>query len=371
VSELSLIRRLVVEPAKRFAGARHWERWRTRYWTVRQKLVDRAENRKWRVTSPRLIVVSESTAARHFYWYFLEWLGRERPSLRRRIYLDRLPCRLPPGAALLHAWVHDPVIERAPRVYAHLVTLETECALRGVAVVHRAAVLSNSKRDILCDRLGHVGLRTPRIVMVDNTFHTHRGGLDTPMLVRHRWGHEADMRLLDTEGAFDSWWADARRDPQAWVAGEYIDVRSGDGWYRKYRYFMAGSRGCPRHLIVSPHWEVRPKDRIRNLATREEELAYVTAACPHHAVFDAARRALGFDIAAFDYSYDVNGELVVWEVNPNPDLSRPRGEVGDYLAPAIERSYAILADFYSEQAGLTSDERLPAMDARVRQLGHV
>lgn len=174
------------------------------------------------------------------------------------------------------------------------------------------------------------------------------------MLVRRRWGHGGEMRRLDTESSFERWWAEARLDPTSWVAGEYIDVRSCDGWYRKYRYFMAGSRGSARHLILSPNWEVRPKDRIRTASAREEEIAYVTTECPHHALFDAARRALEFEIAAFDYSYDANGRLVVWEVNPNPDLSRPPGEVGEYLAPIVERSYGVLADFYAERAGLAA-----------------
>ena len=164
-------------------------------------------------------------------------------------------------------------------------------------------------------------------------------------------GSEGGLRRLDTEASFESWWADARTDPTSWVASEYVDVRSHDGCYRKYRYFMAGSRGTPRHLIVSPNWEVRPTDRVRTQATREEELAFVTAPFPHHALFDGARVALGFEIAAFDYSYDASGGLVVWEVNPYPDLSRPKKEVGDYLEATVEKSYAILADFYAEGIG--------------------
>jgi hypothetical protein len=117
---------------------------------------------------------------------------------------------------------------------------------------------------------------------------------------------------------------------------------------------MAGSSGVPRHLIVSPHWEVRPADRVRTKATRDEELAFVAAPCPHHTLFDAARRALQFEIAAFDYSYDADGRLVVWEVNPFPDLSPPPGEVGEYLTPTVQRSFAMLADFYAARAGFLS-----------------
>jgi hypothetical protein len=298
-----------------------------------------------------MVVASEPGDPRHMYSYFLEWLARERPDVRRRIRVDRVPCELPPGTKLFHAWVQDPVIERDTRLHAQLAAIEAECAQRGITVVHPARVLSHSIRDVLCQRLGHVGIRTPRIAVVDGTFDVHRGGLALPMLVRNRWGHGefGGMRKIDTEPQFDEWWRAAKQEPGSWVAGEYIDVRDADGSYRKYRYVMAGARGVARHLIVSPKWEVRPADRIKTPATRDEELAFVDTPFPHQSVFDAARRALEFEIAAFDFSYDAAGQLIVWEVNPFPDLSTPPGEVGEYLRPAIERSYALLADFYVEQ----------------------
>jgi hypothetical protein len=260
---------------------------------------------------------------------------------------------VPRSISLLHAWVQDPVAERAPQVHARLIEMEAECRGRGGRVVHPSEVLSNSKRDVMFERLARVNVRTPRVVRVDADFHCRRDGLRLPMLVRRRWGHggEGGLQLLESEGSFETWWAAARTDPTSWVATEYVDVRSPDGLYRKYRYFMAGSRGNPRHLIVSPNWEVRPQDRVRTQATRDEELAFVTAPFPHHALLDDARAALGFEIAAFDFSYDASG-VIVWEVNPYPDLSRPKKEVGAYLEATVEQSYAILADFYAERSGL-------------------
>jgi hypothetical protein len=338
--------------ARRIVGPQRWTAWRTRWWILRHRLYDRAERRRWHSAAPRIVIASEPIAARHFYWYFLEWLGDERPALRRQIRVGRVPCRLPASATLFHAWVQDPVVERDPRLYAQLAWMEAECAARGIAVIHPAAVLSHSRREVICERLGRVGVRTPRIAGVDATFDAHRGGLCLPLVVRRPWGHDAGMRRLDTEAQFSAWWADERRDPTAWVASEYVDVRDPDGLYRKYRYVMAGCHGVPRHLIMSPKWEVRPVDRIRTPAAEEEELAFVKGGCPHHELFDAARRSLDFEIAAFDYSYDSNRELVVWEVNPYPDLAVPSGPAGEYLRPAVHKSYAILADYYEERAGL-------------------
>jgi hypothetical protein len=343
------LERIVFGLAKRLIGPERWAGWRARYWVARHRRADRLENRRWQADAPRMVVASEPSDPRHMYSYFLDWLGRERPELRRRIRIERVPCDIPPGTKLFHAWVQDPVIERDGRLHAQLAAIEARCAQRGIAVVHPVRVLSHSTRDVLCRRLGQVGIRTPRIAAVDATFDAHRGGLALPMLVRMRWGHGAEMRLLETEAAFAEWWRTVGTQPAEWVAGEYIDVRDADGYYRKYRYVMAGARGVARHLIVSPKWEVRPADRIKTPATRAEELAFVENPFAHQLLFDAARRALEFDIAAFDFSYDASGQLIVWEVNPFPDLSTPPGEVGEYLRPAIERSYALLAEFYVEQ----------------------
>lgn len=130
---------------------------------------------------------------------------------------------------------------------------------------------------------------------------------------------------------------------------EFIDVRDDDGLYRKYRYLSFGTHGMARHLIVSPNWEVRPKDRVITAATRAEELAFVHGATSYARVLERARVALGFDIAAFDFSYDADRNLVLWEVNPYPDLSPPRTAAGEYLQPVVEASYAALADFYEER----------------------
>ena len=354
MSAASLVRRVSIESVKRLVGAGRWKSWRRRYLALRLRLADRSQNRRWCTSSPRIVVVSEPGHP-HAYGYFLDWLARERPEIRSQIYLARFPCLMPRSVSLLHAWVQDPVAERAPHVHTMLVRLEAECARRGGRVVHPSEVLSNSKRDVIFERLAQANLRTPRVVRVDANFHARRDGLLLPMLVRRRWGHGAGggLRRLDTEAAFEDWWGIARTGPADWVASEYIDVRSPDGLYRKYRYFMAGARGVPRHLIVSPNWEVRPSDRVRTQATREEELAFVTSPFPHHALFDGARVALGFEIAAFDFSYDASGEPIVWEVNPYPDLSRPKKEVGNYLEATVEKSYALLADFYAENSGLS------------------
>ena len=218
----------------------------------------------------------------------------------------------------------DPVRERSAATFQQLGELEASARNAGARVIQPARVLSNSVRQVQFERLTQVGVRSPRIVRVGPGFAQHLGGLRLPIIARRAWGHAADMVLLETADAVTAW-TEAEGDAVSqWIGAEYIDVRGADGYYRKYRYIMAGHRGISRHLLISPNWEVRPADRVLSESTIREELEFVGTRCRHHDAFDAARRALEFDIAAFDFSYTRAGDLVVWEVNPFPDLSGPK-----------------------------------------------
>jgi hypothetical protein len=258
--------------------------------------------------------------------------------------------------------VQDPVRERDRRLFRTLQALEATVQRRGGRVVNPVPVLSHSLRDVMMARMAGLGLRLPAVARIRFDVGDDVAPSAYPVMVRPRWGHVEPMELLPDPEAWHAWWERTRGDGREWVVTEFIDVRDADGLYRKYRYISFGRRGLPRHLIVSPHWEVRPKDRVLTDATRQEELAFVHGDTPYVAALEQARLALGFDIAAFDFSYDSLGELVLWEVNPFPDLSPPQTSASAYLRGVVEATYAALADFYEECLTHSAHSREPSAE---------
>ncbi|PKQ16485.1 MAG: hypothetical protein CVT67_04970 [Actinobacteria bacterium HGW-Actinobacteria-7] len=290
---------------------------------------------------------------RYMYEEWLEWVAQNEPDLHAKIVLGHFPSQLPVGTAVLHAWVQDPLLERRIEIFKQLEVLEDSARRAGASIIHPARVLSNSRRDVQFERLTRTGLRTPRVADVDSWFVQTLGGLSLPVVVRKSWGHCMSLIRLDTHEQVSAWVAEQNPSPGEWVATEYLDVQGADGYFRKYRYVLFGERGVCRHLIVSADWEVRPKDRVLTDTTIAEELSFVGAPCAVHDVLDRARRELEFDIAAFDYSFDTKGELIVWEVNPYPDLSTPNGRPGEYLAESIQRTNQALAGLYRDRLAAT------------------
>jgi hypothetical protein len=286
---------------------------------------------------------------------FLDWVGRRAPAALALFELRYLPDRRSielDGCAVLVPWLQDPLAERFPAVYREAAALEARARERGIPVVNPVAALSNAIKSRAAAIIRATGLRTPRMVPLADaaSLRAAAAELGGPFFVREDRRHGGPMILVRDSAELDNVPLARFEAP---VAVEYIDVRGPDGLYRKRRYLAIGERGVPRHLVVTPGWVVHAEDRILTEATIAEEVAYVSGDDPNHEALQRARRALGLDVVAFDYSIDREGRVVVWEPNPLPVLwarfnERRRAEMAWQL-PVMDRVYSALLDHYIER----------------------
>jgi hypothetical protein len=224
-------------------------------------------------------------------------------------------------------------------------------------VVNRPERLSRAGKFEGARLMAEPGLRTPRVARISDfeIFKKDFLGFSFPFFVRDDCGHGGKIIRADTASEARAIALNTFKEP---VAIELIDLPDAhDGFYRKYRYVVAGDFGVPHHLQVSAEWITRGGNRVFNETTRAEELAYIEAPCPHHDAFQRARKALGLDFIAFDYSLDQTGTPVVWEANPYPYLHFSRKEL-KYRNDAMHRTMAILVAFYFERANLPLPPKL-------------
>lgn len=324
----------------------------------------------WRFTraEPRVALIRDREGLASYYRPFLDWLADHVPELRSRMELHLLPCRQRDWSryALVVSWLPETLLYRSPRVRRQAAELVAEADARGVPVINRPERLLGISKHDLAGRLGGLGVRTPRIwrILDRQAFRRDLGGLEPPLLVREELGHGGcrPAYLMHTP-------ADARRIPlddfELPLACEFIDVRSrADGLVRKYRYVATGATGVTRNLQISEQWEVRERARVVNDAVQEEELDFLDAPDPNHEVLQRVRRALGLDFLAFDYSYDQEGRVVVWEVNVLPGFGpAPVASTSafPYARIAEQRMMAAMAKLYLERAGLAVPPQVHAV----------
>jgi hypothetical protein len=328
-------------------------------------LLDAVTNRRYAKADERVLIVRHRTITTRYYAHFLRWIAREFPDLRRRIELTTLPCRIrdwsPYGA--MTTWLSEVTLARREGIRRQVLEVERRCQEHNIAVINPVAgVLNATKAD--CARiLRSIGIRTPQTELIEDVdrFKKDLAGLKPPILVRSNLGHGGKLPMYLIESADDvhRFPIEKLRNP---IAAEFIDTRSPqDGFYRKYRYHMSGSIGVSSTKPISRHWEVRGRHRVITEANVAEERRYTSAPDPNHELFQEAAKALGLQMLAFDYSYDRDGRVVVWEVNTLPGLRDRvrRGEVNVTLCHDSAR--ATVLRHYIKTAGFDVPERLDEM----------
>ncbi len=117
------------------------------------------------------------------------------------------------------------------------------------------------------------------------------------------------------------------------LAIDYVETRSPDGFWRKYRALLVDGTLLPVHLAIAPAWKVHyfSSAMADEPVFRVEETRFLDD--PYRAIgaraWDAvgrAARALGLDYAGVDFAPAPDGRVVVFEANaamtmlaPDPD----------------------------------------------------
>jgi tetratricopeptide (TPR) repeat protein len=146
-------------------------------------------------------------------------------------------------------------------------------------------------------------------------------GFQPPLLVRVAGKHGGD----DFE-KFDDWAGVA-----GFVAGnptvnhyltEYIDYRSDDGWFRKYRIIFVDGELLPYHLAIHDDWKVHHfrTAMAEHAWMRLEEEQFLAAmdsvfSAAHQDSFRQMAQATGLDYGGIDCGLDREGRIVVFEAN--------------------------------------------------------
>jgi hypothetical protein len=327
-------------------------------------LWDATQNHRWVQGDRRFLVVRDPAYEPLFYDVLLNWLALYFPEIRGLFELRAFPCRVWDWKryALHVPWLQDPVQAWSPETYALANSLAAQCDAHGVPVVNRVDRLTNAAKSTGAELIRTAGMRTPLMARIDDKeeFRQTRLGIPLPLFVREDWGHWGRMVRADTDAEVRDMALDGFVRP---VAVELIDVRSPhDGLFRKYRYVVAGEVGVPQTLHVSRDWCVRGdvSQAVFTDALRDEEVAYTTGVEPNHARFVAARQALGLDFIAFDYSFDADGDAVVWEANPHPVFHFTAGR-REYRGPPTARALAAMTKLYLDRAGMHVPDTLEGM----------
>ena len=156
------------------------------------------------------------------------------------------------------------------------------------------------------------------------------------------------------------------------IATQFIDFRSPDGLYRKYRVFFIGPHRILRHLLIAESWVVHGGARYGVMVPRPELVAEERALFERESpfpprienVFEAIRSRIGLDFFGMDFALSPAGDVVLFEANATMSFM-PNLFVPDF--PYLRRCYPPAQAAFMELLGVASTGRNDPSEAYLRR----
>ncbi|MDE2336167.1 MAG: tetratricopeptide repeat protein [Alphaproteobacteria bacterium] len=138
---------------------------------------------------------------------------------------------------------------------------------------------------------------------------------------------------------------------------EYIDYKSPDGNFRKYRFFFIDGRIMPYHLAISGRWKVHHETTEMDMHQwmQDEEKAFLENPAAvfspqNYQALNDIRKAVGLEYFGIDCAIDRNGDLVVFEANATM-LAHGMNHQYPYKTPFVEAIRAAFNAMLQKYAG--------------------
>jgi glutathione synthase/RimK-type ligase-like ATP-grasp enzyme len=223
--------------------------------------------------------------------------------------------------------------------------------LRGLPgkIINPPEAVLRSTRDQVARRLAGIsGLIVPRAIRLRKgkpglaIQAIEQAGLSLPIILRQVGTHTG--KIVGLFDRVDQIQAELGSDDEH-IATEFVDFRSSDGLYRKFRVFCIGRQIVFRHLLISDDWNVHGKDRGRFMADRpdlidEERAMFGTpegAFSPKiRQVISAVRERIALDFFGMDFGIAPDGRVLLFEANATMNFFSPLpGPQFNYLRACI------------------------------------
>jgi tetratricopeptide (TPR) repeat protein len=191
-----------------------------------------------------------------------------------------------------------------------------------LSLVNPPLNLPRTRRDKLFDLVrGMDGLIVPHTIRLSRAEIEAINRIDGAKLVRTAGTHGGEA-LERVETAAELADFVAHHDAAFYYLTDYVDYRSSDGYFRKYRFIFIDRKVHSYHLAIMDHWKVHywRADMVADQARRDEEEAFMRGrdgAIPAQAFarVEEIGRRLDLDYAGLDCSLMADGRLVIFEAN--------------------------------------------------------
>ena len=151
----------------------------------------------------------------------------------------------------------------------------------------------------------------------------HLNGASFPVIIRPIDSH-AGKELCKIEHAEELTAYLAESAEAAFFVSPFIDYRSKDGQFRKYRIILIDGIAFACHMAVSARWMVHylNADMLDNPANREEEACFMQHfdtdfAVRHATALASINTSLGLEYVGIDCAETPDGQLLIFEVDSN------------------------------------------------------